>query len=199
MERTESESVDSMLTQERLKHLLSYDQETGVFRNRVNRGRVRAGEISGTESGKPEYRYRMIQLDGKNYYGHHLAWLYVYGEFPKEVDHKDRNGLNNAISNLRLSNRSQNAINTQVTKPCEHGYRGVHFHDKGKPRIKRYQARIGVYGRDISLGYFATAEEASLAYVEAAEKYYGEFADRHRLALEGNDETTGSQIVASDH
>jgi hypothetical protein len=48
-----------------------------------------------------------------------------------------------------------------------------------------------VNGKNISLGYFETAEEASRAYVEAAVKYYGEFADIHRLSTEISDETSG--------
>jgi hypothetical protein len=187
-----------MITQERLKHLLSYDPETGVFRHLKPPDRIcrmKEGDIAGTVGGSRTHRYRKLCVDGEYYYAHHLAWLYANGEWRDRIDHKDRDGLNNAISNLRPCTQSQNLINTEVTKPCRHG-RGVHFHHKGKPRIKRYQARIGVNGKNISLGYFTTAEEASLAYIEAAEKYYGEFAERHRLALEGSDEKTGSQIIA---
>jgi hypothetical protein len=89
-----------MLTQERLRLLLSYDQETGVFRRRKvpgRRGNVREGDIAGDAGGGKRKQYWRVSVDGSRYYAHQLAWLYIYGEWPKQVDHKDRNGHNNAI------------------------------------------------------------------------------------------------------
>lgn len=52
------------------------------------------------------------------------------------------------------------------------GVKGVSFHEK----LGRYQARIRVNGKRMSLGYFKTAEEAGIAYATAARNYFGEFA-----------------------
>jgi hypothetical protein len=168
-----------MLTQERLKHLLSYDPETGVFRNRVDRGCAHAGEIAG--SPRSSKRYLGIRLDGVEYSSHRLAWFYVYGEWPKEIDHKDRNKFNNAIANLRSCNRSQNEFNTP-SRPNMYGLRGVEFYPKKKN--KRFGSRIKVNGERIFLGLFLTPEDAHLAYLEAAKKYYGEFAEMHLSVVE---------------
>ncbi|MDD0156969.1 HNH endonuclease signature motif containing protein, partial [Shigella flexneri] len=66
------------------------------------------GKVAGTIS----YGYNAINIDGVRYFAHRLAWLYVYGEWPKqEIDHIDRNRRNNAISNLRDVSRVVNALN----------------------------------------------------------------------------------------
>jgi hypothetical protein len=193
-----------MITQEHLKHLLSYDPETGVFHNRVSRGPNLAGEIAGSPGGNKDrgYPHWSIVINGKRYFAHRLAWFYVYGEWHKEIDHIDRNGRNNAILNLRPCTRGQNNINTQRSLVPISGFRGVCFHPNvgnGKFRNKQFQAVIHVNKKRISLGYFYTAEEAHIAYVEAAEKHYGEFAARHRLALEGSDEKAGRQVIAPNN
>lgn len=103
------------------------------------------------------------------------------------IDHKDRNGLNNQRNNLRLADKSTNAMNKLANGEVE--YKGVciqrqkqkYFH-KGTNTWKeantsdKIRARIKVNGKSINLGSFKTIEEAALAYNEAAIKYHGEFA-----------------------
>lgn len=88
----------------------------------------------------------------------------------EQVDHKDRNGLNNIRSNLRLSSPAQNQQNQKRHKDNTSGYKGVRF-SKDK-----WMARISVNGTRIYLGVFDTPELAHKAYCEAAKKYHGEFA-----------------------
>ena len=171
-----------MITQERLKHLLLYDPETGVFRHLKPPDRIcrmKEGDIAGTVGGSRTHRYRKLCVDGEYYYAHHLAWLYENGEWRDRIDHKDRDGLNNSISNLRPCTQSQNMINSVTTKLNKYGFRGVRYH---RDRAKPYSSRIRVNKKDICLGYFKTPEEASDAYIKAAVKHFGEFADIHLLA-----------------
>lgn len=101
-----------MITQDRLKELLDYDPLTGIFRWKVSRGRVSKGSIAGTEVWVSDNYIRSeIRIDGKRYKAHQLAFLYVYGYIPEEIDHKDRNPLNNAIDNLLDSSKSRNQLN----------------------------------------------------------------------------------------
>jgi hypothetical protein len=44
---------------------------------------------------KKPHGYLAICIDSKYYYAHRLAWMYVYGEFPKVIDHIDANKENN--------------------------------------------------------------------------------------------------------
>lgn len=91
-------------------------------------------------------------------------------EHHEEVDHIDRNGLNNTRSNLRIATVVQNQANARISKSNTTGFKGVRKH-KGK-----FMARISVNGNRLFLGMFATPELAHAAYMEAAIKYHGEFA-----------------------
>lgn len=90
----------------------------------------------------------------------------------KQVDHKDRNGLNNQKSNLRAATASQNSANRGPAITNTYGYKGISF----EGRRDKWVAKIKVNYRKLHLGYFKTKEEAALAYNEAALKYFGEFA-----------------------
>ena len=78
------------LTAETLRGLLRYDYDlsTGVFTRRVAVGRHgchRAGSVAGCFNRKEGYW--VIRVCGHLYAAHRLAWLYVNGGLPKEVDH----------------------------------------------------------------------------------------------------------------
>ncbi len=88
----------------------------------------------------------------------------VYGEWVKGIDHKDGNGFNNKISNLRKATKSQNGANFR-SKPI-----GVERHGA------RFRARIKHYGKKIELGSFSTFEEAKEAYVLGHKRLFGEFS-----------------------
>ena len=77
------------------------------------------------------------------------------------IDHKDRNKLNNCVDNLRITNQSGNHYNRSNVK----GYcwRAI---------PQKYQARIRVNYKFISLGYYATEDEARTAYLEGKRKYH---------------------------
>lgn len=160
-----------MLTVERLKELLHYDPDTGDFTWRESRGRVSKGSKAGSKRNCSGWFYLTIRVDGKIYYAHRLAVLYMTGKWPEEyVDHIDGDGLNNKWSNLREATNSQNQANQGVKPTNLLGVKGVQRNGSG------YGVRLGFRGKTICLGTYPTIEEASAAYQEAAKRYFGEFA-----------------------
>jgi hypothetical protein len=161
-----------MLTQARLQEVLHYEPETGefVWLERLEEGA--RSDLVGEQAGCLHWKgYLNIMIDGKEYRAHRLAWLYMYGSFPKnQLDHINRDRVDNRIANLRLASNSQNGANSNA-KPSFSGLKGAHWHS----RDKKWFSAIYYNGKKHHLGRFATAEEAHAAYCEAAEKMHGEF------------------------
>lgn len=90
------------------------------------------------------------------------------------VDHINGNGLDNRVSNLRLTDKQGNAANRpkdRLKNPSSK-YKGVSF-CKGN---KKWKGQISVKGKTIYLGYFLNEIQAAEAYNIAAKKYFGEFS-----------------------
>jgi hypothetical protein len=162
------------LTVERLRELLEYAPETGVFTRRVTRGGRRAGSVAGSimKSGSGNTSYILIRIDGFNYLAHRLAFMHIHGKFPdSDIDHIDLNGLNNRFYNLRESTESQNHANITVHKNNKLGVKGVHQRSSGN-----FMAQIMFNRKKIYLGTYPTAALASAAYSAKARELFGEFS-----------------------
>lgn len=85
------------------------------------------------------YGYLIIKVKGIQIKAHHIAWFLNYGEFPiMELDHIDRNRLNNKIENLRLADRIiQNRNHNKKPNP-KTGVIGVYYDEVTKGLKKRY-------------------------------------------------------------
>lgn len=159
------------LAYDRLTEMLDYDQHTGLFSwKKSPTGSVPVGAEAGAkQKGKNGRVYLRVKLDGTFYFLHNLAWFYVHKVWPDDlIDHIS--GDSNAILNLRPATYTQNAANKAVARGKKHGFKGV--------STSRYQfaARICVEGVNKYLGYFSSPREAALAYDQAAEELFGEFA-----------------------
>lgn len=162
------------LTAERLRELLRYNPETGVFTWRVKRGIALAGSIAGN---KNRNGYVNIYVDNRPYRAHRLAWLYVYGSFPKQdIDHINGVRHDNRIANLRDVSTSHNMMNQRRARTDNKlGLLGVHVRTPERPHhkiSKPYRAMIYVAGKRVNVGSFATAEEAHAAYLEAKRRLH---------------------------
>lgn len=158
-----------MITQEELKRLLNYDPDTGIFTWKEDRlfnklkGKI-AGNLSHTG-------YVYITIYNKAYRAHRLAWLYVYGELPRMLDHKNRIRNDNRISNLRTATHAENSHNRSITKINKiTNARGVRF------RYGKYYAYIWNNNKYMHLGVYFTLEEAIKVREEKAKELYGDFA-----------------------
>jgi hypothetical protein len=157
------------LTAERVRDLLHYDPETGLFTNRIKRGnRAGVGLLTGN---RMRLGYTEMRVEGMRVTAHRLAWLYVHGEWPKhEIDHIDGDPTNNRISNLRDVPHLHNMQNVKLRGSSTSGLPGAY-------RVRnRFKALIQVGGKQRHLGYFDTAEEANAAYMKAKAEFHPGFA-----------------------
>lgn len=158
------------LSHQRLREVISYDPLTGSF---VWKQATAKWIQNGAPAGSVSRGYLTIRIDGLLWPAHRLAWFYVHGEWPKnDIDHRDLNRGNNAISNLREATRSQNLSNANKRSANTSGFKGVSFmKSKGK-----WRARIKIDRKEHHLGLFDDPKVAHVVYSEAAKRFYGEFA-----------------------
>jgi hypothetical protein len=160
-----------MISHERLRELLRYDPETGLFWWLVRTSsRVNMGKPAGSADA---YGYRCIGIDGRAYKGHRLAWLYVQGVWPsKHIDHINGDPSDNRLINLREATNVQNGRNRGKNANTASGLKGV----SGNASKGKWRSRIKTNGKIKHLGYFDCKFEAASAYAAAANIYHGEFA-----------------------
>lgn len=167
-----------MIDQEQLKHLLHYDPETGLFTNLVQRG-VR-GSVGSNPGNKDKNGYLVIQINNQKYRAGRLAFLYMTGRWPIEIDHIDGVYDNDSWENLREATRSENNANSYHAAGSS-GLRGVN-RDPKNPTL--WRARVSYRNCRVWLGPFDSQEEAYEAYLEATKLHHGEFAYHNRPTLE---------------
>lgn len=159
------------LTVERIKKLILYDPKTGVFtwRNPIS-NRLKAGDEAGFINDRG---YVLVNIDGAKYRGHHLAWFYVYGEWPAgKLDHRDLDRSNNRIDNLRPATDGQNQANRRAPINNTTGFKGVYW----LKHHNRWLAKVVRNSKQIHIGLFATPEDAYAAYCAKVRELDGEFA-----------------------
>ena len=153
---------NSTLTAERLREVLDYDPETGVFVWRVQvNNRVEVGDVAGFSDGKG---YLAIRLDRVQVFAHRLAWFWIHDAWPTGViDHIDGVTTNNAIRNLRDVDHASNMQNLKGAKRdnSASGLLGV------VPSRDKWVAQIRVGRKKYHLGVYLTPEEAHHSYLVA--------------------------------
>lgn len=157
------------ITQERLKQLLDYNPETGLFTWKIRTSnRVSVGDAAGA---KMVVGYWTISIDGKAFLAHRLAFFYMTGAWPIEIDHKDRNGLNNRWENLRNADEHDNKFNKGPQSNSKSGLKGVCW----SARDKRWIAQIKADKIKLCK-YFKNRDDAASWYAARAAELHGKFA-----------------------
>jgi hypothetical protein len=135
------------LTQQRLKEVLSYDSESGVFTWAVGRPKAAKGAIAG---GFSDRGYLTICIDGVKHRAHRLAWLYVHGVYPDQIDHENHVRHDNRMINLRASNSYENSRNKSKPSDNKSGVVGVSLSNRIGQKYVKWEVRAcGKF-----LGYF---------------------------------------------
>lgn len=134
-----------MLTIEEINKFFTYNPNTGIIINKINRGVAKKGDQAGSVDSKGYLRIRRKQ---KFYSMHRIAWVLHYGDWPKgQIDHINGNRQDNRIKNLRVVTQKINNRNIQLSSRNRTGIFGVRW----KPKDKAYHVYIGT-GVDTYLG-----------------------------------------------
>ena len=161
------------LTQELLKEKLHYDKDTGVFTwlDVKSNGYKMRGKVAGNTNALTGYSSIGFTLSEAKFYvylAHRLAWLYEYGEFPKDgLDHINHVKTDNRIKNLRIATKRENIRNMSMSSNNTTGHTGVCFSKANN----KYVAYVKVNYKQIHLGYFKNVEDAAKAAREGREHY----------------------------
>jgi len=147
-----------------------YEPETGIlyWREKSSNGDVctqqwntrHAGKEAGTikRTKRADHCYRQVSVNKIVYPAHRLIFKMQTGLTPDEVDHLDRDALNNRWFNLRDCSHASNMKNLTLRYNNRSGYTGVVANGKG-----RFIAQVGHQNKMIKLGLFDTAEQANTA------------------------------------
>lgn len=106
-----------------------------------------------------------------------LSRLIMQAPTGLQVDHINKNRMDNRRCNLRLATPSQNTCNRRrPQKTLSSPFQGVAFFNR-KNLKNKWHARLKLNGKSKSIGYFKTAEQAAFARDIAAIRSHGEFAN----------------------
>ena len=162
------------LRQSDLFNVIDYNKDTGDFIWKRAAGNVKKGDSAGGYS----EGYLKININKICYSAHRLAWLYVYGEFPKDqIDHINRVRSDNRIINLRNCTNKENRANSGKNKKNSSGYKGVSWHKA----TGKWQSQIAKDGVNVCLGFFDSKTAAAKKYNDKALELNGKYAFQNKL------------------
>lgn len=152
---------------EQYRSALQYVPETGALLWKATTGpRCRVGAVAGSID---THGYRQIKIHGKTILAHRIVWAMFNDRMPLgRLDHINGNRLDNRIENLREVTDSQSAFNIGMKANNTTGAKGVCY----RRSTGRWLVQIGVGGRKLFVGSFASKEEAITARADAEAKHY---------------------------
>jgi len=154
------------------KYIALVDDEIYDFLNQWN------WTVAVRKNSKTQYVYRKDYSKGKRnpqtIYIHQVICDFFEIKIPEgfEIDHIDRNGLNNQKNNFRIANTTEQGANNGIRKNNTSGFIGVSW-NKDKNQWSSY---IKVNKKKIHLGYHNTVEEAARVRDIKAKELFGNFA-----------------------
>lgn len=149
-----------------LKSLLDYNELTGVFTwKKPTDARILCGTVAGRIYSAG---YREIEIGGVYYRANRLAFIWMLGNAPDEVDHKNKIRSDDRWCNLRSATRAQNVQNSNVRIDNKLGVRGVSF------RRGYYCAKVTPITGPMIIKTFKTLKDAK------------EFVEKHRRIEHGD-------------
>jgi len=160
------------LTTEVIQELMDYDPETGIFTWRARSGewfktegsyRTWNTRFAGKEAGciytdARGYPRRKIKVLDHQPLASRLVFLHMGEPLPDQVDHLDRDSLNNRWSNLAAS-PAENGRNQSMHRNNSSGVNGVFWNRAAG----KWVAQVGLNGKRRHLGMFDDLDDAAAA------------------------------------
>ena len=94
-----------------------------------------------------------------------------------DIDHINRNRLDNRRCNLRYVTHRENCMNSSMKKNNTSGFRGVYW----RKDTKKWAAWIGFKGKSYHLGSFSIKKLAINKYQSKAKELFGEYLGEVKL------------------
>lgn len=170
--------ADTDLTQDIVRELIDYNSSTGTIKWKWRSRKWFASNQSFMRwnnkfHGKEirclnDYGYVKVSIFNKRYMGHRIIWLWMTGDWPEQIDHINHNRADNRWINLRAVGYAENSKNRAMLSNNSSGVTGVRW----KKANAKWYAGIGVNGRKIHLGCFASKDDA-IAARQHAEADFG--------------------------
>jgi len=139
----------NQLTQNSLKEVINYDEESGklTWLKKLSIANKVGDECGCLCTGLNGKSYRRVNVFGKSYFSHHLAWLYMTGGMPKnQIDHINGDGTDNRFINLRDVSPKENSKNKRRYSTNKTGISGVSWSSSKK----KYRVEISTDGKTYS-------------------------------------------------
>lgn len=155
----------NILTQDRLRELLYYNKQFGIFVWIQKIGRIEDGDLAGWIGSDG---YISMRVDGGKYLSHRLAVLYMTGAFPPaQGDHINGVTSDNRWVNIRSVTHQENSKNRKAPSTNTSGVMGVSWNKASK----KWRAYIGAENSNVNLGFFNGFFDACCARKSAEIKY----------------------------
>lgn len=165
-----------MLTQAEVKELFDYREDGQLVRKVATSGPSGAvGTVVGyyPKKKRRNNRYATTRVGGEHWCMHKLIFFWHHGFVPEQLDHINRDTLDNRIENLRAASSTQNACNRGKFSNNTSGAKGVSWHGASQ----KWFVYVDVAKKRQNIGYFEDFELAELVALEAREKYHGLYAN----------------------
>jgi len=163
------------ITQAELRERVNYDPDSGIMTLKRKPRKGGHTPIGGVMGSKHKAGYLEVRLNNRAYLIHRLAWLYMYGEWPDNVDHINHDRTDNRLINLRSVARVDNQRNQKMKSNNSSGVTGVYWMaGRGK-----WLSKIKVAYKETNLGYHGNFFDAVCAR-KSAELLYGFHANHGR-------------------
>lgn len=166
------------LTQDRARELFEYHEDGYLIRKisgagPANKAGSKVGNYAAKNLGQRNARYISTKISGEHWCVHKLIFLWHHGHVPDQLDHINRDTLDNRIDNLRVATSEQNAQNRKLFSNSASGVKGVSWSKTNKA----WFVYVNVNKKRKNIGYFKDPELAQLVAEEARDKYHGKYAN----------------------